>query len=428
MTVVDISGELLMDDKWNRNVRESPAAVTARQLLDLLRQLDAPDENIASDLAKVRRQAERIDWVLANCDPYLAPQSALDASQTHLVAATAAATEYQTSHDPAQLAGAMTNTEAALAQLSTLAIPAESVAPAESIANLGQTISDQMERASAQMSELVAQLHSKVSEVEEQSLAAETRNAELVARVEQLKADVEALRTSTTTLTTQWQASFTEEQTARGEQFRTTLEEQRTQGTTAISALEKTTKTSIANAETDVAAALANIEEQKALAEEIVGIISDEALIGEPSKRAAEDKKAAFWWSVGAVVFGAVAAVLAVVSIFGHSSSDNDTDWVGFALRALAVLAIGGLGAYAAREASEHRRSQRELDHLAVQLAAIKPFLRDMTETNRDEVMKGVAAKLFGPRLVDPLKGDDVDLPAGTAQLMQLLLKLLQTK
>ena len=49
-----------MDDKWIRNVRESPAAGEARELLRVLEESDALDENIASDLGKpVDRQSER---------------------------------------------------------------------------------------------------------------------------------------------------------------------------------------------------------------------------------------------------------------------------------------------------------------------------------------------------------------------------------
>lgn len=416
-----------MDDKWVRNIKESPATGIASQLVELLGQLEIPDESLASDAAKVRRQADRIQWLLTNCDPYLVPQTALDAAQTHLAAAVTAVAEYPTAQDPAQIAAAMTYTEATLLDLSSLAIPAESVAPAEAIANIRQAVSDQLEGASAQMTNEVVALQAKVAEVEQQRAAAEDRNADLTAKLQQLAAEVETLRTSTATLTTQWQAHFTDEQNTRAEQFRNLLEEQRSTGAATLEGLDTDSRTSINKAEEHVASALSAIEEQKSLAEEIVGIISDEALIGEPSKRAAEDKRAAFWWSVGALVFGTVAAVIAVVAIFEHASSDNDADWVGFGLRALSVLAVGGLGAYAARQASEHRRSQRELDHLAVQLAAIKPYLRDMDEAKRDEVLTNVASKLFGPRLADSQQANELDLPPGTAQLVQALVKALQS-
>ncbi len=415
-----------MDDKWVRNVRESPAAIEARELSRVLNESDASDENVMSDLGKTRRQAERAIWILDNCDPYLIPQTALDQAHQNLATATAYARQYQSGQDVSMLANTMANSEAALIHLSAAAIAAESAAPAEQLAGLSRTVSEQRDAAGREMTVLVDSLRAQVASVDQQRQITEQQNVDLLARVEQLRAEVDALRQASTTLTTQWQASYTDEQSSRAEQFRALLEEQRTQGVTIVSALEATTKSSLAAADSTVEEAVATIRDRQAQAEQIVGIISDEALIGEPSKRAAEDKRSAFWWSLGAVAFGLLAAAVAVIAIAKHTSSDRD--WVGFALKSLAVVTVGGISAYAARQANEHRRAQRDLEHMAVQLAAIKPYLRDMGEGARDDVLKDVAARLFGPRLGVRNADEEVVLPPGTLQLVQLLINAAKGK
>lgn len=65
---------------------------------------------------------------------------------------------------------------------------------------------------------------------------------------------------------------------------------------------------------------------------------------------------------------------------------------------------------------------------MAVQLAAIKPYLRDMGEVARDEVLKDVAARLFGPRLGGSNADEEVVLPPGTLQLVQLLINAAKGK
>lgn len=416
-----------MDDKWVRNVRESPAATEGRELLRVLNESDAPDENVMSDLGKTRRQAERAIWILENCDPYVMPQTALDQAHQNLSAATGYARQYQSSQDASMLANTMANSEAALVHLSVAAIPAESAAPAEQLAGLSQAVSEQREAAGREMAALVDTLRVQVASVDQQRQAAEQQNADLLARMDQLRAEVDALRQTSTTLTTQWQTSYTDEQSSRAEQFRALLEEQRVQGVAIVANLEGTTKASVSAADTSVNEALATIQERQAQAEAIVGIISDEALIGEPSKRAALDQRSAFRWSIGAVALGISAVVLAVVALMVHTRTDDD--WVGFALKTLAVVAIGGVSTYAARQAHEHRTAQREQEHLAVQLAAIKPFLRDMDQTARDEVLKDVAARLFGqPKSPVGSGSDDVVLPPGTMQVIQLLISAAKGK
>ena len=51
-----------------------------------------------------------------------------------------------------------------------------------------------------------------------------------------------------------------------------------------------------------------------------------------------------------------------------------------------------------------------------------------MGESARDEVLRDVASKLFGPRTVGAAADEDVVLPPGTLQLVQLLINAAKAK
>lgn len=84
--------------------------------------------------------------------------------------------------------------------------------------------------------------------------------------------------------------------------------------------------------------------------------------------------------------------------------------------------------AYAARQSSEHRQAQRQAEQMALQLAALKPYLDDMRdEAKRDELLAVIAQKLFGQAtpvkttITRKEKRDDTDTMALLAQAMTLI-------
>jgi hypothetical protein len=406
-------GENMAGDKWVRNVMESPAYLDAGRVLTVLQDARATNENGALDLSRARRMAERVIWLLENCDPYLMPQPALDNAAGPLASAIDSATAYRS--DPTQeqyLAGAMSGLDAALIHLAPAAIPLKNVKVAEQAAQLGRTIDDRQTATLQAVDAAVGEARELLAEAIEELAAQRVETEQARSQLSATREELELLRASTLSLAGTMQSAFTQEQTDRAAQFRVELN-------TARSDLAAT----VGDAMSQSNDLLKEISLAKDQASEIVGLISDGALVGEPSRKAKIDQKSAFWWSMSAVAFGALAVGAALLTLLKHVR--NDPDWSGVVLRTLVVIAVAGVGAYAATQAKEHRVAQREQERLAVRLIAIGPFLRDMDPAARDVVLSTLAEKLLAGE-VSAEPAASAELPAGAAQLIQILVSALR--
>ena len=92
----------------------------------------------------------------------------------------------------------------------------------------------------------------------------------------------------------------------------------------------------------------------------------------------------------GLVALGAV--IVAVVS----ATHKAESGWQGFAPKLTLTLLIGALAAYCGSVANDHRKAEKQARALGLQLAAIKPYLHDLTDpVLRDVVLSVVATQLF---------------------------------
>jgi hypothetical protein len=162
--------------------------------------------------------------------------------------------------------------------------------------------------------------------------------------------------------------------------------------------------------------------------DELYGIVSEKALIAEYSKRAAADATAAFRWSVSAIGIAIGGLVVTIVLLATHVQSNGSTDWEAVVSKVLIVAVIGGIAAYAVRQSSEHRRSQRSNEHVALQLAAIKPYVSDLDPTKRDEILAEIARRLFGQPMSE-VNETALDLTGpGLGQLVAFVVAVLKAQ
>lgn len=249
----------------------------------------------------------------------------------------------------------------------------------------------------------INQMEAELSQAQQvflrQAETADEKVGELNKEVSNVSAKVQSLETATTTLATQQQSAFATAQTSRSEDFDQLVTEKQKLLNDTVEEMATEIKTSAKKIKDSIESESAAASKAKGRIEEILGIVGEEALIGSYSKSSNDDRRAADFWrwvTVGSIVAATIMAILAAISVFVAPSSD-EPDWYKLVAKFLLALAFGALATYAGRQSSEHRRAQRDATHMATQLAAVKPYLQDMSDSvKRDELLKEIAVKLFG--------------------------------
>jgi hypothetical protein len=263
--------------------------------------------------------------------------------------------------------------------------------------------------------------------------AIDEKVADALTRFEKLQIDVNELGTnlsivkdSAAQVSTAQQTAFTKAEADRSSEFTKLLSIKQTQLDDSLVKLEEHTQKSVSDIREKVEADESAISEAKKRAEKILGIIGNEALTGEYSKNAQQEHTAANTWRLIATwsIIGAITAAV----IFAFTVSDK-TSWQHVLSKTIIVLSFGGLAGYAARQSSEHRLAQRNAEKMALQLAAIKPYLSDVTDNaKRDDLLVRIADRLFGQ--TEPVnilsKTKIADSPILTTQLIEALLELIK--
>ncbi len=249
--------------------------------------------------------------------------------------------------------------------------------------------------------------------------------ARLTTDIATASAEVAALVAAGRDLANQQQNAFAAAQTDRQESFAKLLVEVRGEHASTLKELEENVSAESESAQAALAEDLEASSAARARVEDILDIVAETALIGSYSKSAGEEKDAANMWRWIAVV--AVAVTVIIGGWLVQSARGDGTDWDLFFAKLAVALPVAGVAAYAARQSSEHRHAQREAQHVALQLAALKPYLNDLEKVDeRDQLLGEIGRRLFGqPRRDgkhdDGLAGLVADNPSLLGQLLPLL-------
>lgn len=266
---------------------------------------------------------------------------------------------------------------------------------------------------------------------------ASTRVTEIGARTTELEASLSRITVALSTVEsssrefiTQQQTAFSQAETERSTAFSTILAEKSKELSKTLDELTKKAKDEIATLTRNVSKNRATVEEAKTEVERILGIVGEEALIGEYSKNAARDRRVANVWRW--VTAGAIALAVAATTWLAFSATNTSSTWRELLAKVILAVSLSALAGYTARQSSEHRRAQRHSEEMASQLAALKPYLIGLTEPAiADEILSGIAPNFFGrqPEAQEsdlPLKFNKKDNPMITGQLLALLSEIIK--
>lgn len=400
------------------------------EIKDLLEQDLAPID--PDERYLVRRLNSVVDFVdgLHDADPMLVDQAPLDALHTHMSNLQGALAQYIADTSLKQYLQAadshIPNVMATARQHFPWGSPDEAQRGAKAASTRYKNAIDQeAERLRAEVNELRSELAEAQRKREEDLAKAQSDLAELEARIEsrgpvldelqeRVEQQVEAAKGAFAKEVEVRQASFDE-----AEATRVTAEEERVAG---LREQAKAQREEQADAAASIIESLKGYRDQaKALADET----SRHAVAGEYGKWASHQASAAFWWTVATVVVGLATVGGLVLTL--RSTGDDSSQYL---VAKLSISLVGlFVAAYTAHQASEHRREERTAKRLALDLAALQPFLEQIEDKKAlGELRVAVANRVFVPESEASGDADGrVRLGRGNSVSMGALIELVRT-
>lgn len=302
----------------------------------------------------------------------------------------------------------------------------------------------EVERLVSQITDLQTELATAKEERDQSDLAASQRLDQLTQTIQTRGTDIDALEVKLQAQIDEQRTAFETDTAARSSAFKKSQQTAADEESARVAAANKAEQARIeaateaederlaaaAEAEAEARAAndaaakelLAALETYRDQAKTLADMTSRHAVAGEYGKWAAHQATAAFRWTLLAVTIGIGTVVGLVVAI---SSATNDT--LQFTLYKTSISIVGLIVAgYAARQASEHRREERTAKRLALDLAALGPFLEQVTDG--EELRLEVAKRVFAPDQIHSEDGEGARfrLRGGSTLSMADLVELLK--
>lgn len=386
--------------------------------------------NIVQDHERVGHLLRRIQNELDAVDPLASAQAQLHSIHQNLSKGAQELKNYSANGNHQHLINANTHIENAVVQAGLL----PKIREEQDVASLHEAVVS-FRRSLGQH---ISNVDKEAEETREEMTSAREALAELQTAIQQEKARTdEALRrfeaqfsgaeaerrkeaqsalTNLQSQISEVEERFLASQESRQERFTEALEAQTERVKEAAIAIGESQEELEAEYALRVQKHLKDLEDKKRAAEKIVGAVAQTGMVGGYQKIANAEQKTTRVWQIITVlsILGFVGLMLFVVP----TPADEALEWSELVGRTLAALGLGGLAAYAGKEASKHAERERHNRRIELEIASVGPFLAELPKEERDEIIKDIADRTFG-RGTHPLSVDDA--PATTNGLLELL-------
>ena len=185
------------------------------------------------------------------------------------------------------------------------------------------------------------------------------------------------------------------------EEFQRTIESATAQSAVAerqIDTLRRDANKLVADAQDVTSQLQAYHDETESVRDQIIAmrdLVTKRAVAGAYENKARDEEATANRWRLLSIV--AILSTVAIAVFLLASTSFDDVNIFQFSGKIALALPVATLAAYAGRQSSEHRFVQREIEHTAMQLTYLRPFLQDVgSDKLRDEVVMRLADQIIG--------------------------------
>ncbi len=146
------------------------------------------------------------------------------------------------------------------------------------------------------------------------------------------------------------------------------------------------------------------LQMKKKEVDDILGLISGNAVAGDYEKNAAIEKREADVFRYASLLCMCLIAILLAFTFW--ETTQNTFSWDKSAFRILAAVFLSAPAAYLARESSKHRHQQNAHLQASLDLKAVSPYVASLPEEIQHKIKAEVASRVFSGRDFSKM-GDD---------------------
>jgi Skp family chaperone for outer membrane proteins len=148
---------------------------------------------------------------------------------------------------------------------------------------------------------------------------------------------------------------------------------------------------------------LDELERDRLHAEEILGAIARGGMAAGYQQRADDERQVADRFRLGTLLLGAISVVSLVGTLFVAKALNETPSFVASRLGAVAA-ALFALAAYTARQSANHRHEANKAQRQRLALASIGPYLADVDNDRRQDVLEAFTYLFFAPEPEEKIK------------------------
>ena len=406
---------------WASRVVASGLPDYVNAILATLDEREAADTTEQDHVGRIRRVVEAAASAVSSVDSALLADSTINQLASQLAQIQAHLANWASGSGLPELANATSQADAATTTISYIPLPPSAAAASAEVAFLRRSVGQHRGQVDREIEDLRIASSNAQQSFSTSADRASVRIAEIEQEVARLREEINQALSTVREQANQQQNAFSSAQDLRQSAFSSLSDEARAQlrqETEELAARFAATATEYAELQQGHVEEAASAKQR---IEEILGIVGEEALVGTYSKNSGEERRQANFWRWVSISFVSISVLIGAWIV--SSTADAGSDWDHFAAKSLLVLPIAAAAAYAAKQSGEHRHTQREAEHMALQLAALGPYLSDLTDiSDRDRLLSEVAQRFFGqPRRTRSGESDAGDAPTTINQITQLL-------
>lgn len=389
----------------------------------LQQKLDA-DLSVTSDEDRynVRRLHSLVEYLdaLHEVDPVLLEPQALQDMNSHLQQVNNALDTYVASPDNnrqylASAAGSVVNvTSLARAHLVPFIPDKTQRALKTATTRYKDALDAEVDRLKAEVDAVTEELAAEKQQREADEAAATERLSALTETIAERERRIDALELKLSAQLDQQRTAFEDEAASRAAAFKEAEAAREDAEETRIEVADTAAAKARENQNLQASALIEKLEAYNKQAAALVDTTSRHAIAGDYGTWASNQAKAAFRWTIATVVIG-LATVGGLIYAVGSAANDS----IQFTVYKTSISVIGLIvAAYCARQAAEHRKEERTAKRLALDLAALEPFLEQIDDPK--ELREEIARRVFVPeRLASDGEGS-VRVKGGSMSITQL--------